>query len=97
MSKKTQTESETTLSTPPTPEITLGSIKELGIPLLSCTFHKAVQSLIDGTPEYKYYDHGSMKVNRNAKLWYYRDGVLMSAGQKHKLIPLAQVAESEVL
>lgn len=97
MSKKTTETTELTPSALPTPEITIGSIKEFGIKLKSCTFHKAIKSLVDGTPEYTYYDSSNPKANRIAKMWYYRDGVLMAVGDRHKILPLAQIAETEVL
>lgn len=74
----------------------LQSLKANGIPLQKVTFHKTVNS-DKGEPEYTFYDGGTHRNSRNAKLWYTPTGILMEQGKIHKLIPLANAADTVLL
>lgn len=71
-------------------------LKANGIRLKKVTYHKTVNSS-KGEPEYTFYDGGTHRASRNARLWYTTAGILMEQGGMHKLIPLANAADTELL
>lgn len=83
---------------------TAETLKENGIPIKCATFHKTINSIVDGTPEYQYYHPGGTnKKSRTARMWYTPTGLLIEQSGsldqtlRHKLIPLANVSDTELL
>lgn len=73
-------------------------LKENGIPVKKATFHKTISSLVDGTPEYQYYHpDGTHKKSRKAFMWYTPSGLLIEQNNKYKMVPLANVSDTELL
>lgn len=73
-------------------------LKESGLQLKSATFHKTIRSLFDGSPEYTFYSpEGTQKRQRKANMWYTPAGLLIEQAGKYKMIPLANVADTELL
>lgn len=73
-------------------------LKVTGIPIKKASFHKTIASLVDGTPEYQYYHpDGTQKKTRKALMWYTPAGLLIEQLGRHKMIPLANVSDTELL
>lgn len=73
-------------------------MKDEGLELSKVTFHKTVASLVDGTPEYQFYHPtGTHKKSRRAHLWWHESGILIEQNSKAKVLPLADVADNELL
>lgn len=77
------------------------SLKSMGIPLRKAVFHRTVVSLIGGSPENAFYDDRNQvkkaQKSRQALMWYTPNGLLVEQVGKHKLIPLANVSDTDVL
>lgn len=73
-------------------------LKKDGIGLKTVFFNKTVTSS-SGEPEFRFFSEGmgQSRPSRVAKLWYTPSGILIEQKDKHKLVPLANVLESELL
>lgn len=68
-----------------------------GIPLHMAVFSKTVRSRMSAElPEFAFYDQGG-KHSRTAKMWYTPHGVVTEQNGKYKIIPLANVTDTNVL
>lgn len=76
--------------------ITPETLKANSLPVAIATFHKAIISMVDGTPEYQF-RHNAPKKSRVASMWYTPHGLLIEQRGRHKMVPLASVADTELL
>jgi hypothetical protein len=75
-------------------------LKNTGIPISLCVFHRTILSALN-EPETALYSHGTSKKSRLAKMWYTPNGLLVEQKDKldniiHKLIPLANVSDTVI-
>ena len=80
----------------PVNEKLVNKIKEEGISLTSVIFHDTVTSRTsDHLPEFAMYaDHP--KKSRKAKLWYHPIGLLIHQDEGYKIVPLANVKDTNL-
>lgn len=72
-------------------------LKRIGLPIKRAVFHDTVQSRTkDNMPNFAYYNEHQKK-DRKAKMWYTHIGLLMEQEDGHKIIPLANVKETDLL
>lgn len=73
------------------------SLIAMGIPIKAAIFHDTIRFGVQGVPEFALYDpsEGS-KASRTAKMWYTPAGLLCQQGKNQKLIPLANVKDTDL-
>lgn len=70
-----------------------------GIPIRFAIFHRAIRSHM-GEPETGMWDPScdkATKISRVGKMWYTPHGLVIDQGGKFKIIPLANVSDTDVL
>lgn len=74
------------------------SLKMTGIPVKAAFFHRTVlsMSVAGGTPEHALYDGGTDKKSRLAKMWYTPSGLLIEQKGLYKMVPLANVSDTNL-
>lgn len=78
-------------------EFTLEALKKMGLPLSRVVFHDTITSKDkDNLPEFAMYASHPKK-NREAKIWYTPHGVLLQQRGGHKIIPLANVKDTDLI
>lgn len=89
------------VTSPTADEIPANSVNALilsGIPLAKAVFHRTVTSRAHGEmPETAFFASGTNNKSRLAKIWYTPHGVVVEQNGKHKIIPLANVSDTNVL
>lgn len=78
-------------------DMTIDSMKSTGIPLKAAIFHDTVRFGVKGTPEFAFYAPSEKsKPSRTAEMWYTPHGLLATQNGLTKLIPLANVKDTDV-
>lgn len=73
------------------------TLMDMGIPVKAAVFHDTIRFGIQGVPEFALYDPSEKsKSSRTAKMWYTPAGLLCQQGKYTKLVPLANVKDTDL-
>lgn len=85
--------SEETTDTSYYPESPIETLIATGIPCKRVIFQTTVNS-VKGEPEFTYYDGGTQRASRQAKIYYTTAGIVLVQNGRTEIIPLANVKQS---